>query len=86
MAKTRINISLDPDLAEFAKIFAAENRTSVAEIFTQYLLALKRHNEREQVDHILSHPAFERAMEAVKTKLRDGTAKWHPYNEVFEDR
>ena len=42
MAKTRINVSLDPDLAKFAKVFAAENRTSVAEMFTQYLLALKR--------------------------------------------
>ena len=66
MAKTRINVSLDPDLAEFAKVFAAENRTSVAEIFTQYLLALKRHNEGEQVQHILSHPAFEQAMEAYR--------------------
>ena len=29
MAKTRINVSLDPDLAEFAGLFAAENRTSL---------------------------------------------------------
>ena len=43
MAKTRINISLDQDLAEFAKIFAAENRTTVADMVTQYFLALNRH-------------------------------------------
>ena len=30
MAKTRLNVSLDQDLADFAKVFAAENRTSVA--------------------------------------------------------
>ncbi len=30
MPKTRINVSLDKDLAEFAKLFAAENQTSVA--------------------------------------------------------
>lgn len=32
MNKTRINISLDEDLADFAKIFAAENRASVAQL------------------------------------------------------
>jgi len=85
MTKTRINVSLDPDLAEFAKVFAAENRTSVAEIFTQYLLALKRCNEGEQVQNVLSHPAFEQAMKAVQARLRSGMAKWHPYDEVFED-
>ena len=42
MPKTRLNVSLDQDLAGFAKDFAAENRTSVANIVTQYLLALKR--------------------------------------------
>lgn len=42
MAKTRLNISLDRDLAEFARVFAAENRISVADMITQYLLALKR--------------------------------------------
>jgi len=85
MAKTRINVSLDPDLAEFAKVFAAENRTSVAEMFTQYLLALKRRNEGENVRQILSHPAFEQAMEEVQDRLRKGTAKWHSYDEVFID-
>jgi len=31
LSKTRINVSLDQDLAEFAKIFAMENRTTVAD-------------------------------------------------------
>ena len=38
MPKTRLNVSLYQDLADFAKVFAAENRTSVAEMVTQYLL------------------------------------------------
>jgi len=85
MAKTRINISLDKDLAEFAKVFAAQNRTSVADMVTQYLLALKRRVEGENMEKILAHPAFEQAMEEAQTKLRDGSAKWHSYDEVFED-
>lgn len=85
MAKTRINVSLDQDLAEFARIFAAENRTSVADMVTQYLLALKRRVEGENIEKILAHPAFQQAMEDAQAKLRAGTAEWHSYDEVFGD-
>ena len=83
MSKTRLNVSLDQDIADFAKIFAAENRTSVAEIITQYLLALKRRVEGENVEKILAHPAFEKAMLDAQHKLQDGSAVWHSYDEVF---
>ena len=83
MAKTRLNVSLDQDLADFAKIFAAENRTSVAEILTQYLLSLKRRVEGEDIEKILTHPAFGEAMQDAHRKLQDGSAVWHSYNEVF---
>jgi hypothetical protein len=83
MPKTRLNVSLDQDIADFAKIFAAENRTSVAEIITQYLLSLKRRSEGENTEKILAHPAFEKAMQDAQMKLRDGTAEWYSYKEVF---
>lgn len=83
MAKTRLNVSLDKDLAEFAKVFAAENRTSVADMVTQYLLTLKRRVEGEYVENIFAHPAFQQAMEEAQTRLRIGSAKWHSYDEVF---
>ncbi len=85
MPKTRINISLDQDIADFAKVFAAENRISVADMITQYLLALKRQSESRHMATILENPAFQKAMENVQTKLRDGTAIWHSYDEVFGD-
>ena len=85
MPKTRLNVSLDQDLAEFAKAFAAENRTSVANIVTQYLLALKRRVEGEYIETVLGHPAFQQAMEDAQAKLRAGTAQWHSYDEVFGD-
>ncbi len=85
MPKTRLNISLDQDLADFAKVFAAENRISVADMVTQYLLALKRRSEGEYIEKILTHTAFKQAMEDVQAKLQSGTAEWHSYNEVFED-
>ncbi len=83
MPKTRINISIDQDLADFAKVFAMENRTSVAEMVTQYLLTLKRRIEGQDTENILSHPAFQEAMELAQAKLKDGSAQWHSYDEVF---
>ena len=83
MPKTRINISLDQDLADFAKVFAVENRTSVADMVTQYLLTLKRRIEGQDTERILSHPAFQEAMELAQAKLKAGSAKWHSYDEVF---
>ncbi len=83
MPKSRLNISLDKDLVDFAKVFAAENRLTVAEIMTQYLLALKRRVEGQDMEKILAHPAFQEAMEEAQTKLSKGTATWHSYDEVF---
>lgn len=85
MPKTRINVSLDQDLAEFAKVFAAENRTSVADMVTQYLLSLKRRVEGEYMENIFAHPTFQQAMEDAQAKLWAGTAQWHSYDDVFGD-
>ncbi|KAF1080369.1 MAG: hypothetical protein GQF41_3193 [Candidatus Rifleibacterium amylolyticum] len=85
MTKTRINISLDQDLADFVRLFAVENRTTVADMITQYLLALKRQAEGDRVEKILSNPAFEKAMLDAQATLRNGKARWHSYEEVFGD-
>jgi hypothetical protein len=83
MPKTRINVSLDQDLADFAKLFAMENRTSVAEMVTQYLLTLKRRVEGEHQEYLLSHPAFQQAMKDAQDQLQAGKATWHAYDDVF---
>ena len=83
MSKTRINISTDKDLSEFSKLFAIENRTTVAEIINQYFLSIKRRVEKEAVEDIFAKPVFHQAMENVYLKLRNGSAKWHTYDEVF---
>jgi hypothetical protein len=85
MSKARINISIDQDLVDFAKTFAAENRTSFSEVVTQYLLALKRRVEGESVEAVMAHPAFHAAMEDAQARLRDGSAQWHTYGGVFGD-
>ena len=85
MAKTRINISLDRDIAEFARLFAAENRVTVSDLMTQYLLNLKRKVEGKNTELVLADPAFQAAMHAALTRLQDGSAVWHEYDEVFTD-
>ena len=83
MAKTRLNLSLDLDLVQFAKALAAENRTTVADVFTQYLLALKRRRDGDPMELILSHPDFEAALLDVQERMRTGKARWHSFDEVF---
>jgi hypothetical protein len=85
MPKTRLNISLDKDLADFVKVYVRENRTTVADVITQYILALKRQTEGDSMEIILSNPEFHRALIEVQNRLRDGTARWHTFAEVFED-
>ena len=85
MPKTRLNVSLDQDLADFAKVFAAENRTSVADMVTQYLLALKRRVEGEHTEKILAHPAFQQAMEVAQRSEerrvgKECRSRWSPYH------
>ena len=85
MSKTRLNISTDKDLADFIKIYAAENRTTIAHIVTQYILSLKRRVEGKKTNEILSNPIFNESMIEVQTKLQEGTTTWHSYNDVFGD-
>ncbi|MBL6975425.1 MAG: hypothetical protein ISR64_06825 [Deltaproteobacteria bacterium] len=83
MAKTRVNLSLDADLADFIKVFARENRTTVADVVTQYLLALKRRQAGDTTEMILANPAFRDALFDVQARMRDGKAQWHSFDEVF---
>ena len=85
MAKSRLNLSIDEDLIDFAKDFAAKNRMAVADMVTQYFLSLKRQDERELQQSLLANPAFQAAMEETKEKLKQGTAKWFSFEEVFGD-
>ncbi len=85
MSKTRLNISTDKDLADFIKVYASENRTTIANIITQYILSLKRRAEGKQTNEVLSNPSFHESMIEVQAKLQDGTSTWHSYDDVFGD-
>lgn len=85
MSKTRLNVSLDQDLADFIKIYVQENRTTVADVFTQFILTLKRQVKGEGTQVILSDPDFHKALQNMQSTLRNGTAKWHTFDEVFDD-
>ena len=83
MAKSRLNLSLDQDLVEFAKEFANDNRTTVANVVTQYLLALKRRRDGDPMELILSHPDFETSLRDVQERMRTGKVSWNSFDEVF---
>lgn len=85
MNKTRLNVSLDCDLANFIKVYVQENRTTVSELITQFLISLKRKSEGESMEIIYSNPDFHKSIMEVQSRLRKGSAKWHTFEEVFED-
>ena len=83
MAKARLNISMDQDLIEFVKIYAEENRTTVADVLTQFLMNLKRQKTGDPTELILSDKDFSESMLFTIEKLRTGKAKWYSYKDVF---
>ena len=85
MSKTRLNISLDQDLADYIKIYAQENRTTTSEVITQFILGLKRRRQGDSMDIIYSNPEFYKAVLDVQNRLKDGLAEWYSFDEVFGD-
>ena len=85
MPKARLNISLDQDLVDFVKVYVRENRTTVADVITQFVLALKRQAQGNSMEIILSDPDFHKALLNIQSRLRDGKAKWYSFEEVFGD-
>jgi hypothetical protein len=83
MRKEKINITLDKDLIEYAKLYAEEQRTSVSEIFTQFLLNLKRAKEGDPTQIILADPDFRDSLLETISRIKSGKVKWSKYKEVF---
>jgi hypothetical protein len=84
MQKGKLNITLDQDLIEFARYYAKYQRTTVSEIFTQFILNLKRSKESEPTDLIMADPDFRESLLDTVSRIRSGEVKWHSYNEVFD--
>ncbi len=84
MQKGKLNITLDQDLIEFAKNYAKYQRTTVSEIFTQFILNLKRSKESEPTDLIMADPDFRESLLDTVSRIRSGEVEWHSYNEVFD--
>ena len=83
MLKSKLNITLDQDLIEYAKYYAQQQRVSVSELFTQFILNLKRSKENDPTDIIISDPDFENSLIETISKIRSGEMKWVKYEEVF---
>lgn len=84
MQKAKLNITLDSDLIDFIKLYAKQQRTSVSDIITQFILNVKRSANDDPMDVIISDPDFYKSLLDSITKIRAGKMKWHSYNEVFE--
>ena len=84
MQKSKINVTLDKDLIEFAKSYARYQRTTVSEIFTQFILNLKRLKGSEPTDIMMADADFRESLLDTVSRIRSGEITWHSYNEVFD--
>ncbi len=83
MQKGKINITLDKDLIDYAKIYAEQQRTSVSEVFTQFILNLKRIKESDPTEVILADPDFGESLLETISRIKSGKVKWSKYKEFF---
>jgi hypothetical protein len=83
MQKSKINITMDQDLIEYAKLYASTQRTTVSEVFTQFILNLKRVHEDDPMQIILADPGFSDSLLATMAKIQSNKTKWSSYDEVF---
>ncbi|MGC2064377.1 MAG: DUF6364 family protein [Thermodesulfovibrionales bacterium] len=84
MLKAKVNVTLDRDLIEYIKTYAEEQRTTVSEVFTQFVLNLKRTKEKDPTEIIMADPDFRESLTSTVSKIRSGKMKWHSYDEVFK--
>jgi hypothetical protein len=83
MPKCKLNITLDGDLIEYIKIYAEQQRTTVSEVFTQFILNLKRIKEKDPTEIILADNEFKETLMQTISSIKSGDAKWLKYDEVF---
>ena len=83
MQKSKLNITLDKDLIEYVKFYAAEQRTTVSEIINQFVLNLKRTVDNDSTEIILSDPKFKKSLLETISRLKSGKVKLLKYDEVF---
>lgn len=83
MPKCKLNITLDGDLIEYIKIYAEQQRTTVSEVFTQFILNLKRVKEKDPTEIILADNEFKETLMQTISGIQSGDTKWLKYDEVF---
>jgi len=81
--KSKINITMDQDLIEYAKLYAKQQRTTVSEVFTQFVLNLKRVHEDDATEILLRDPGFRQSLLKTMAKIQSGETVWLSYDEVF---
>jgi hypothetical protein len=81
--KGKLNITMDQDLIEYAKIYANEQRTTVSEVISQFVLNIKRLRENDPTEIILSDPNFRDALWGTMKRIQSGDVQWSRYDEVF---
>jgi len=84
MTKNKLNITLDQDLIDFSKLYANEQRTTVSELISQFILNLKRAKSQDPTEVIISDPEFNDSLLETISRIRNCKEKWLSYKDVFK--
>jgi len=82
MRKSKINITMDQDLIDYAKSYASLQRTTVSEVFTQFVLHLRRVHDDDPTQALLDDPGFRDSLLRTMAKIQSGEARWSPCDEI----
>ena len=83
--KTRLNLSIDTDLVEFAREHASRNRVTLTDLVTQHFLRLKRREDAKITEKALGDPVFRAEIEETRQRIKDGTVEWVERDQLWAD-
>lgn len=69
MPKRKLNVTMEENLIEYAKAYAAEQKTTVSEVFTRFVMDLKRRHEDDPMKMLLDDPEFLKSLTATMARI-----------------
>ena len=82
MPKRKLNVTMDGTLIEYAKAYAAEQKITVSEVFTRFVLDLKMRHEDDPIKMLLDDPEFLKSLSATMARIEaviaESLLKGHP--------
>jgi len=85
MRESRIN-TMDQALIDYARSHASLQRTTVLEVFTRFVLHLRRVHDDDPTQALLDDPGFRDGLPRTMAKTQSGEARWSSATRSSDER